>query len=130
MIDFSAEVFFQTARSGGKGGQNVNKVETLVEAWWHPQSSQLFTDIQKQRIQQKLANKISKEGYLLIKSQVHRSQLANKKEALEKMLQLVNAALLQAKKRVSTKPSKAMVEKRLASKKQQSEKKMRRKKDW
>src|SRR5690606_38462931 len=120
MIDFSADVFFQTARCGGKGGQNVNKVETLVEAWWHPQSSQLFTDIQKQRIQQKLANKISKEGYLLIKSQVHRSQLANKKEALEKMLQLVNAALLQAKKRVSTKPSKAMVEKRLASKKQQS----------
>ena len=130
MIDFSTEVFFQTARSGGKGGQNVNKVETMAEAYWPVAASAFFTQEQKELIFQKLANRVNAEGLLLVKSQESRSQLANKKTALEKMLVLVNTAIVKAKKRIASKPSKAMVQKRIDSKKQQGEKKMRRRKDW
>lgn len=130
MIDFSTEVFFQTARSSGKGGQNVNKVETMVEAYWPVAVSAFFTEEQKQLIFQKLANRINNEGVLIIKSQESRSQLANKKTALEKMLVLVNTAIVKAKKRIASKPSKGMIQKRLDGKKQQGEKKLRRRKDW
>lgn len=130
MIDFSTEVFFQTARSGGKGGQNVNKVETMVEAYWPVATSAFFTQEQKELILQKLANRINADGLLLVKSQESRSQLTNKKTALEKMLMLVNSAIVKAKKRIASKPSKAMVQKRIDSKKLQGEKKMRRRKDW
>lgn len=130
MIDFSTEVFFQTARSGGKGGQNVNKVETMAEAYWPVATSAFFTQEQKELILQKLANRINADGLLLVKSQESRSQLTNKKTALEKMLVLVNTAIVKAKKRIASKPSKAMVQKRIDSKKLQGEKKMRRRKDW
>ncbi len=130
MIDFSTEVFFQTARSGGKGGQNVNKVETMAEAYWPVATSAFFTQEQKELILQKLANRINADGLLLVKSQESRSQLTNKKTALEKMLMLVNSAIVKAKKRIASKPSKAMVQKRIDSKKLHGEKKMRRRKDW
>jgi ribosome-associated protein len=77
-IDITSEIQFQTARSGGKGGQNVNKVETMVEGRWQVSSSNLFSDEQKQRIQEKLYNRISADGNLLVKSQESRSQLENK----------------------------------------------------
>lgn len=130
MIDFSSEIFFRTARSGGKGGQHVNKVETMVEAYWNINASTCFTSEQKELILRKLNNRINVEGVLIVKSSESRSQLANKKKALEKMLVLVNQSIRKPKKRIASKPSKAVIEKRLDIKRQQSEKKLRRKKDW
>lgn len=130
MIDFSKEISFQTARSGGPGGQNVNKVETMAQAYWRVESTAFFTVEQQQMILEKLANKINSEGWLIVKSGEARTQLGNKKKALEKMLLLVNQSIQKPKKRLASKPTKAMVEKRLGLKKQLAEKKLRRKKDW
>ncbi len=130
MQDFTNEIVYRTARSGGKGGQNVNKVETMVEACWQASASRYFSDEEKERIIEKLSNRISKDGLLIVKSSATRSQLENKQIATNKMLDLVEKSLHVAKKRKATKPNKAAKEKRLESKKKESQKKQLRIRNW
>lgn len=110
-------------RSSGSGGQHVNKVSTKVELIIDIGNSAGLTQLEKDRIGRKLKNKINKEGHLIIADQSSRSQLLNRRSAFKKLERLLKKALeLRSVRRGSTTP-KANKEKRLKSKKVQSEKK-------
>jgi ribosome-associated protein len=127
-IDITREILFRTARSGGSGGQNVNKVETMAEGLWDIDKSQLFDDEQKASIKDKLRNRITQNGILIVKSQSERTQLGNKEIVVKKMNQLIEESMRKKKSRISTRPTKTSIEKRISSKKRASEIKSGRKK--
>lgn len=128
MRSLSREMRFQTARSGGKGGQHVNKVETMVEGYWKVQDSMLFTEEEKTRILQALVNKLNEEGEVMLRCRETRSQAENKAIVIKKMNALVQKALVIRKKRKATSPTRQSKEKRLESKKIKSQIKEARKK--
>ena len=125
--DFEDEFVFQASRSGGPGGQNVNKVSTKVELRFNIAGSALLNEDEKAIISEKLVNKINNLGELILVSQKERSQLKNKENVIEKFYLLIEKSLTPRKKRHQTKPTKASVERRLESKRVQAKIKINRK---
>ena len=122
------EVIFKTSRSGGKGGQNVNKVSSKVELIFNVSNASFLSDEEKSLLQEKLAKRLDTEGNLHIVSQEDRSQLLNKQRTVIKLMNLLTKSLQVKKKRKATKIPKAVIEKRLATKSITSSKKENRKK--
>lgn len=122
------EVQYQFARSGGAGGQNVNKVATKAELRFNVRHSLLLSDEERTVLEEKLANKLTTDGELVLTHQTERTQLANKEKVTKKFYRLIEKAFEKPKPRRATKPSKASVEERIARKKQKSEVKGNRKK--
>ena len=121
------EVIFKTSRSGGKGGQHVNKVSSKVELVFNIENSSILSDEQKALLQERLANRLDSEGNIHIVSQEDRSQLLNKQRTLIKFVDLLTKCLHVQKKRKPTKIPKAVIEKRLTNKLLTSQKKKDRK---
>lgn len=118
---------YSATRSGGPGGQHVNKVNTSVELRFNVPESAVLDENQKQTVLHKLHNRINTEGELILVSRSARSQWQNKTKVTEKFFELLQQALTPAKKRKKTKPTKASRKKRLENKKKKSQKKVLRK---
>ena len=117
------EFNFKAIRSGGPGGQHVNKTATKIELSFNIITSKGLTDSEKVRLKQKLGSRISSEGNITLQSSGTRSQFRNKAIAIERMLELLKLNVRVAKPRKKTKPSKSAIERRLKAKKTQALKK-------
>jgi ribosome-associated protein len=111
------ELVFKFSRSGGPGGQNVNKVNTRVTALFDVQKSDSFTDSQKRRILERLSRRADKNGIIRVVCQRYRTQKANKAAAVERLGELLDEALKKKTVRKKTKVPKYAREKRLEEKK-------------
>ena len=107
------ELDLSTSRSGGPGGQHVNKTNSRVTVRWNLFQTRSLTDEQKDRVVQKLQSSLTTEGDLIIHASSHRSQEQNKRHAFERLADIVRRALMVPKKRMKTRPTKAAKEVRL-----------------
>lgn len=128
--ELQKEITYKTSRSGGKGGQNVNKVSSKVELLFDVNSSLLFTNEEKQLLNTKLQSRFNKDGYVQVICDEERSQYLNKEKAVERLVGLLSRALHQPKIRKPTKLSKKAKAARLNDKRLQGEKKDNRKKNF
>ena len=121
-----SELTYRATRSGGPGGQHVNTSSTRVELALDVGASPSVSEEERARIREKLSNRISGEGLLLLAASEHRSQNRNKEAVTERFVELVRQALVVQAKRKKTRPGKAAREARLRAKKHRSELKRRR----
>ncbi len=117
------EVSFQTSRSGGPGGQNVNKLETRVTVRFDVGASPSLSDEQRGRIGERLATRITRAGILHVTSQKHRTQAENRETALARLVELMAEALREETPRRATRVPKATKRRRLDEKRRQSQRK-------
>ena len=122
------ELTFKATRSSGAGGQHVNKVSSKIELIFNLEESLVFNEEQKERLQNKLQNRLTKEGVLMLQCDESRSQHKNKELAIKRFLKLIESSLIIPKKRIPTKIPRAVIKKRLKSKRNLSDKKAYRKK--
>lgn len=121
------ELKFKAIRSSGPGGQHVNKTASKIELNFQIETSEAFTNTEKERLLKKLSSRISKDGMISLQCGETRSQHRNKAIAIERLMTLLNENLKVAKARKKTKPSKSVIERRLKVKKEQAKKKLARK---
>ncbi|MFI1772934.1 alternative ribosome rescue aminoacyl-tRNA hydrolase ArfB [Thalassobellus citreus] len=122
------ELTFKAIRSSGAGGQHVNKVASKVELVFNLKESSVFNEEQKQRLFNKLQNRLTKEGVLILQCGESRSQHKNKELVIKRFFNLIRIGLIIPKKRVLTKIPKSVIKKRLKNKRNLSEKKANRRK--
>ncbi|MFD2100093.1 alternative ribosome rescue aminoacyl-tRNA hydrolase ArfB [Flagellimonas iocasae] len=122
-----SELQFKAVRSSGAGGQNVNKVSSKVELYFDVPASEGLSDIEKERLLQKLKTRLTNNGVLILQCDEARSQHKNKDLVIKRFFEVLRKALTIPKKRKPTKPTKSSIEKRLKSKKKSAEKKANRK---
>lgn len=118
-----SELQFSSARAGGPGGQNVNKVETKVTVLFDYWASRTLTTEEKERLSRNTAivGRLDAQGRVAISSQEHRTQSLNKKATIEKLHELLTVALRRQKRRIPTKKTRASERERLAAKRIRSE---------
>ena len=125
--DIIKELVFRTSRSGGKGGQHVNKVSSKVELNFNVPKSVLLSDAQKNLILEKLSGRLSSEGVLQIVTEEERSQFRNKVRGIEKLLLILENAMYRPVMRKPSKPKRSAIEARLRAKRLNAVKKISRK---
>jgi len=114
-------IHYTVSRSGGPGGQNVNKVNTRVTVWLDLAACDNLTDVQKARVRSKLATRCTREGMLRVVSQKYRTQKANRAAALTRLQELIDQALTRPRRRIPTRISQAAQQRRLDQKKRRSQ---------